>query len=151
MTAPVYSVFAPVNVTLTATSITALSVLAGASFGLALKGIDLGSLGVTATDVPMRVEVCQWDGTGAGTPTGAATITQESGLVIASGMTAFYDYTVEPTTLVVARTLTLTPNSATLILPFDEPMECGPGDGFALRITATANVSVVPGMRVSRI
>lgn len=151
MTAPVYSVSAPANVSLTATQITALTILAGASFGLALKGIDLGSLGVTATDVPMLVEVCQWDGTGAGTSTGVATITQESGLEIAHGMTGFYDYTVEPTTLVVARRFSLTPNSATLILPFDEPLEIGAGDGFALRITATAAVNVVPGMRVSRI
>lgn len=153
MTAPVYSVFAPTNVALVAaTSKVVLSALAGASFGLQIVGFDLGSLGVTATDVPIRVEVCKWDGTTPGTAS-AATPTQEFGEVMAPGFTSFYDYSVAPAALTVSRVFSLTPNSATLVYPFGQGEEIvvGPGDGIAIRLTAPANVNVVPAMRVQRV
>lgn len=152
MTAPVYGVTAGANVALAAaTAKSVLSVLAGASFGLELTGLDFGSLGVTATDVPMQIDICKWTGA-AGTETGAATIVQSGGMVIDAGFTAFYGYTVEPGGLTVARRIVLTPNSATLVIPIaDGEFQAGPTDGFVIRCTATANVNVVPGLQVKRI
>ena len=151
MSAPVYGVTAGANVALAAaTAKTVLSALSGASFGLELVGLDFGSLGVDATGVPMQIEICKWDGS-AGTAT-AATIVQSGGMVMDAGFTAFYGYTVEPGGLTVARRITLTPNSATLVLPFDDgEFQAGPTDGFAVRVTAPAIVNVVPGMQVKRI
>lgn len=153
MTAPVYGVTAGANVALAAgTPETVLSVLAGASFGLELAGLDFGSLGVTATEVPMQIELCKWDGTGSGTGASAATIVQQSGLVIPAGFTAFYNYTTEPSALTVVRRITLTPNSGTLVIPLDGfEVQCAEGDGIAVRVTVPAVVSVVPGMQVRRI
>lgn len=153
MTAPVYGVTSSVSVALSAaTARSVLSVLAGASFGLELVGIDLGTLGVTATEVPLQIEICKWDGTGAGAPPTEAVITQLGGMTIAEGFTAFQAYTAEPSALTVMRRISLTPNSGTLVLPLDPgEFQAGPTDGFALRLTAPATVSVVPGMQVKRI
>lgn len=153
MGAPVYGVNVGANVALVAaTPKTVLAALSGDAFGLELTGLDLGSLGVTASDVPMLVEICKWDGSGDGTAT-AETPIQLSGLDIDPGFTAFSNYSVEPTALTVVRELTLTPNAATLVLPLfeDDLVQVGPTDGFAIRLTATVNVNIRPGMRVKRI
>lgn len=154
MTAPVYGVSAPANVSLgAATAVTALAAKSGAAFGLQLLGFDLGCLGVTASDVPILVELCHCTFAGAGTSTGAATITQESGRSLAAGFTAFYDYTAEPTVLTVFRSFSLTPNGGLIL--FDYPLgtepDTGFDTGFALRLTAPAALNVRPSMRVSRI
>ena len=153
MTAPVYGVTAGANVALAAgTPKTVLSVLAGAAFGLELAGLDFGSLGVTATDVPMQIELCKWTGAAAGTPAGSAVIVQQSGLIIDAGFTAFYGYTVEPSVLTVVRRITLTPNSGTLVVPLlDQEIQCANDDGLAVRVTAPAVVNIVPGIQVKRI
>lgn len=155
MTAPIYGISAPANVSLgAATAVTALAVKSGAAFGLQLHGFDLGNLGVTASDVPILVELAHCTFAGAGTSTGAATITQESGRTFsAAGFTAFYDYTAEPTVLTVFRSFTLTPNGGLIL--FDYPLgtepDTGFDTGFALRLTAPAALNVRPSMRVSRI
>lgn len=154
MTAPVYGVSAPANVTLgAATAVTALAIKSAAAAGLQLHGFDLGCLGVTASDVPILVELCHCTFAGAGTSTGAATITQESGRSLAAGFTAFYDYTAEPTVLTVFRSFTLTPNGGLVLYDYPLGMEPDTGfdTGFALRLTAPAALNVRPSMRVSRI
>ena len=116
MTGPIYGVSSAAAVTLGAgVAVSALSVASGAAFGLEVVGFDLGFLGVTASDVPALIEICQWSGAGAGTSTGAATVVQEGGLTMAAGFTAFYDYTAEPTALTVMRRFPLTPNGGVIL------------------------------------
>jgi len=157
MTAPIYGVTSAAVVSLGAagTAVTVLTVTAHANSGLQVVGFDLGLLGVTATEVPLLVELCQWSGATAGTSTGAATITQESGLTLAAGFTAAYDYTAEPTVLTPFRKFSLTPNGGTIL--FDVPLgnepQCGLSPlGIAMRITPTAaSQTLWPTMRVQRI
>lgn len=154
MTAPIYGVSAPNDVTVgAAATVSALSVLAGASFGLQLLGFDLGFQSVTATDVPVLVELCKWDGAVPGTPTGAATITQESGQAMAAGFTAFYDYTAEPTALTPFRRFDMSPVGGTVI--YDYPLGTEPvvglGAGFIMRLTTPQAQICRPTFRVQRV
>jgi hypothetical protein len=154
MSAPQYSVIPAAAISLgAATAVSAISVLAPSQFGLEISGFDLGFLGVTATDVPVLAEWCKWDGAGAGTSTGAATVTQENGLTITPGFTAFYDYTAEPTALVPFRRFSLTPNGGTVLfdMPLGKEIQCAASAGLVLRLTAPQAQSAWVTLRVNRI
>lgn len=156
MTAPIYGVSTPADVSLSAaTPKTILAVTAHANFGLELVGFDISFLGVLATDVPALVEICQWSGASAGTATAAA-IVQESGLTLAAGFTANYAYSAEPTVLTVFRRFDITPNGG--CLPLDYPLgnepQCGLSPlGLALRVTSpnAQSLGCRATMRVRRI
>jgi hypothetical protein len=122
---------------------TILAVRGGAAFGLDLRKLSVGFDGVTASAVPVLVELCSWSGAGAGTST-AATPTQTAGRVIAHGVGGSgQNFTVEPTALVVLKSYLLTPNGGLLIEEFapDKGYDSDVLTGFALRCTAPAAVN----------
>jgi hypothetical protein len=119
---------------------TILSVIAPAQFGIDLKKIHMGFDGVTASAVPILVEL--WSATTDGTGT-AGTVNQVYGRTITAGFTSKYNYTAEPTVLTLIDRWRLTPNGGTLIydLPLGDTPDCAVSNLFALRTTAAATVN----------
>jgi hypothetical protein len=120
---------------------TILSVIAPSQFGIDLKKIHLGFDGVTASAVPVLVEL--WSATTDGTGT-AGTVNQMYGRSITAGFTTKYNYTAEPTTLTLIDSWRLTPNGGTLFYdwPLGDSPDCAVSNLFALRTTAAATVNV---------
>lgn len=123
------------------TAKTVLSVIAPAQFGIDLKKFRVGFDGVTASNVPVLIELVVFttDGTGTG-----GTVNQVYGRAITAGFTSKYNYSVEPTTAVVVDRWTLTPNGGTVIIDFpqDSTPDCDVSKLFGLRATAGAIVNV---------
>jgi hypothetical protein len=133
----------PANVALAAaTAKTVLAVTSSATCGLDLLKVRVSFDGVTATAVPVLVELCYSTFATAGTAT-AATPVQVYGRTVAVGATAAVNYTVEPTVLTVVDQWLLSPNSGTVL--YDWPLGTSPdsavSQGFALRLTAPAIVN----------
>jgi hypothetical protein len=132
-----------------ATAKTILSVIAPATFGVDLRGIRVSFDGVTASAVPVVVELVTFttDGTGS-----AGTVAQSSGRTITAGFTTKYNYSVEPTTATLIDRYTLTPNGGTLIYdyPADRTPDCAVSNLFAIRCTAPAAVNVNAAMLFER-
>lgn len=120
---------------------TILSVIAPAQFGIDLKKIHMGFDGVTASAVPVLVEL--WSATTDGTGT-SGTVNQVYGRSITAGFTTKYNYTAEPTTLTLIDSWLLTPNGGTLFYdwPLGDSPDCAVSNLFALRTTAAATVNV---------
>jgi len=74
-----------------ATAKTVLSVIAPAQFGVDLRKYRLGFDGVTASAIPVVVEIVSWTTDGTGT---AGTVVQTSGRSITAGFTTKYNYSV---------------------------------------------------------
>lgn len=127
---------------------TVIGVLAPAQFGVDLTKLRLGFDGVTASAVPVQIEICQ--ATFATNPPGTASTTitpvQVYGRAITAGFTAASNWTTEPTVLVVADAWSLTPNGGTLVydFPFPGTFDSAVSVGFAIRLTAPAAVNVRP-------
>lgn len=119
---------------------TILSVIAPAQFGIDLKKIHMGFDGVTASAVPVLVEL--WSATTDGTGT-SGTVNQAYGRSITAGFTSKYNYTAEPTTLTLIDSWLLTPNGGTLFydFPLGDTPDCAVSNLFALRTTAAATVN----------
>lgn len=147
-----YSIATPADVALAAaTAKTVLGVRAPASFGLSLSKWSIAFNGVTASAVPVNVELCSWSSTSTGTST-AATAVQTAGRAIVHGTTGGYNFTVEPTTLVVLKSYLITPNGGLVIEEFapDGEYDNDVSAGFAIRCTAAAIVSVRASLEWSR-
>jgi hypothetical protein len=122
---------------------TVLAVRGGSQFGLRLRKWAIGFDGVTASAVPVVVDLCHWSGAVAGTAT-AATPVQTGGRAIAHGVGGSgQNYTVEPTVLTVIKQILLTPNGGLLIEEFspDTEPDSDALTGFAIRCTAPATVN----------
>lgn len=119
---------------------TILSVIAPAQFGVDLKKIHMGFDGVTASAVPVLVELWRFTADGTGT---AGTVTQAYGKAITAGFTSKYNYTVEPTSLTLIDSWLLTPTGGTLLYdwPLGDTPDTAVSEGFALRTTAAATVN----------
>lgn len=132
-----------------ATAKSVLSVIAPAQFGVDLTKIRIGFDGVTASAVPVLVELVQFttDGTGTG-----GTVNQVYGPAITAGFTSKVNYTVEPTTATVVDRWTLTPNGGLVI--YDWPLGTTPNTAvsnlYTLRCTAPAVVNVMATMWFER-
>jgi hypothetical protein len=124
-----------------ATAKSILSVIAPAQFGADLRQIRVGFDGVTASAVPVLVEVVTFttDGTGTG-----GTVNQVYGRSITAGFTTKYNYTVEPTTPTAIDRFTLTPNGGILVYdyPSDRTPDTAVSNLIAIRCTAPAVVNV---------
>lgn len=124
-----------------ATAKTVLSVIAPAQFGVDLIKYRIGFDGVTASAIPVVVELVTWttDGTGTG-----GTVVQVYGRSITAGFTTKYNYSVEPTTPTLIDRFTLTPNGGALI--YDFPLGTSPDTAVSnligIRCTAPAAVNV---------
>jgi hypothetical protein len=133
-----------------ATAKTVLSVIAPAQFGVDLTKFRLGFDGVTASAVPVLVELVSFTTDGTGT---SGTVAQAYGTVITPGFTTKYSYSVEPTgSPTVIDHWTLTPNGGLVI--YDWPLGTSPNTAvsqlFGLRCTAPAVVNVQATMWFER-
>lgn len=130
-----------------ATAKSILTVIAPAQFGIDLTKIRLGFDGVTASAVPVLVEMC--DNTlatnstvGTGNTT-AGTPIQNYGRTITAGFTGFYNSTSEPTVLTAFDRWTLTPNGGLVIYdwPLGSTHDTPVSAGVTCRLTAPAAVN----------
>lgn len=124
-----------------ATAKTVLSVIAPAQFGVDLTKIRVGFDGVTASAIPVVVELVSYTTDGTGT---AGTVNQAYGRSITPGFTTKYNYSVEPTSPTPIDRWTLTPNGGLVI--YDFPLGSTPDTAvsnlFGLRCTAPAAVNI---------
>jgi hypothetical protein len=129
-----------------ATAKSILCVLAPAQFGVDLMGYEVAFDGVTASAVPVLVEICYSTAATNSTPgTGntTGTVNQVAGRAITAGFTGFYNSTSEPTVLTPIDRFTLTPNGGTVIRDYNGPTpDSAVSNGFVIRCTAPAVVNV---------
>jgi len=123
-----------------ATPKTVLAVIAPAQFGVNLTRYEIGFDGVTASAVPVLVEICYSTfatNSTPGTNNTTATVNQTAGRIITAGFTGFYASTVEPTVLTPLDSFTITPNGGTVIRDYNgvQP-DSAVSNGFAIRLTA---------------
>ncbi len=132
-----------------ATAKTVLSVIAPAQFGVDLRKYRLGFDGVTASAIPVVVEIVSWTTDGTGT---AGTVVQTSGRSITAGFTTKYNYSVEPTTATLIDRFTITPNGGTIVydFPYGDSPDTAVSNLIGLRCTAPAAVNVNATMWFSR-
>jgi len=129
-----------------ATAKSIIGVKSAADFGLDLKKYRIAFDGVTASAVPVFIELCYatWATNGPGTNSTSTTPHQEYGRAIAHATTAAANWTSEPTVLTVIDSWDLTPNGGTVI--YDYPLGDTPdsdlSNGFVIRCTAPATVNV---------
>ncbi len=117
-----------------------------ANFGVDLTKFRLSFDGVTASAVPVLVELCY--ATFATNPPATAstsiTVQQAYGRAITAGFTAACTWTTEPTVLTPVDSWMLTPNGGTVV--YDFPLGTTPdsavSQGFVIRCNAPAAVNV---------
>lgn len=138
-----------------ATAKTIIGAKAHANSGLQLKGFLVAFDGVTASAVPVLVEVCYctWGANSPGTNSTSTTVRQSYGRVLTAGFTAGKTWTTEPTTLTVIKELLLTPNGGVLSYqwPLGQEPDSALAEGFAIRCNAPATVNVRASMDLERI
>lgn len=145
-----YSLFSPFVSLGAGTAKTVLSVLAPSSFGLEAKKLRVGLNGVNAAGVPGIVELLAVSTTGTGT---AVTPNQIYGRSVPHGMTAIHTATAEPTVVNGVDGFPLTPNGGLVIydFPLGDCPDVANSNGFAIRATFAAAVSIFAGLWVERI
>ncbi|MEU4410772.1 hypothetical protein AB0F88_40230 [Streptosporangium sp. NPDC023963] len=125
-----------------------------ANHGVDLKKIRVSFPGVTASEVPVLIEVClcTFGANPPGTASSSVTPTQVYGRTASTGFTAAKTWTTEPTAITVVEEFLLTPNGGLLL--YDWPLGDTPdsplGEGFLLRCTAPATASVRAAMWFER-
>lgn len=133
---------------------TILGVRSGSAFGLDLVAFKVSFDGVVASAVPVVVEVCHctWASNPPGTASTSVTPAQAYGRSIAHGVTAARAWTAEPTVLTPLDEFLLTPNGGLIDewIPLGMSYDCGPSEGFALRLTAPAAVNARAALRWER-
>lgn len=130
-----------------ATAKTVLAVIAPAQFGVDWTGYEIGFDGVTASAIPVLIELCTFTAASNSTPgTGntAGTVNQVSGRSITAGFTTFYASTSEPTVITPFDSFTITPNGGTIVRDFQAPNtpDTAVSNGILIRCTAPAAVNV---------
>ena len=155
MPAPIYDAVTGGAVALSAaTAKTILGWKAHANSGLLLCDYEVSFDGVTASAVPVLVEICYctWATNAPGTNSTSVTPVQRSGRVLTVGATAGKTWTAEPTVISVIREKLLTPNGGLVMFnyPLGTEPDCALGEGFAIRCTAPATVNVRGSMGASR-
>lgn len=138
-----------------ATAKTVLGVNGTANFGVDLKKFRVAFDGVTATAVPVLVEVMystQATNSTPGTNNTTATINQIYGRTITAGFTAFYASTAEPTVLTLVDSFLLDPNKGLVMydFPLGDTPDSAVSNGFVIRCTAPAVVNVRSSMYFER-
>jgi hypothetical protein len=137
-----------------ATAKTCLNVIAPAQFGLCLVGFEISFDGVTASAVPVLVEIAMCSQAGAGTPAGSPpTPVQIRGQTVAHGCTIGHNYSAEPTVITPSYDWWIDPNKGVLdrLWPLGREFEQNPSKGIAVRCTAPATVNVRVSMEWERI
>jgi len=126
---------------------TCLCVIAPAQFGIDLKKIRVSFDGVTATAVPVLVELMTSTlatNSTPGTNNSTGTVTQVYGRTITAGFTSFYSSTVEPTVLTQIDHWWQDPNKSLVIydFPLGDTPDTAVSNGLVIRCTAPAIVNV---------
>jgi hypothetical protein len=138
----------------TGTAKSILGVVAPAQFGVNLLGLSVGFDGVTASAVPVLIEICYatFATNGPGTNSTATTVDQVHGRPITAGFTAGKNWTTEPTVLTPFREWLLTPAGGTIVYdwPFGETPDTAVSNGFVIRCNAPAGVGVRADLRFGR-
>lgn len=136
---------------------TAKSVLgakAHANGAIDLQKLRLGFDGVTASNVPVLVELCAatFATNAPGTNSTSVTPNLIYGRSTTVGWTAAKTWTAEPTVLTVIEELLITPNGG--MYPYDWPLgtsiDTPLGEGLVLRCTAQNNVNIRASMVIER-
>ena len=138
-----------------ATAKTIIGAKAHANSGLQLKGYEVSLDGVTASAVPVLVEICYctWTTNSPGTASTSTTVKQKYGRVLTAGFTAGKTWTTEPTTLTVFKEFLLAPDKGFIAFqyPLGQEPDSALAEGFAIRCTAPAAVNVRGGLDLERI
>lgn len=133
-----------------ATTKSLLGVRAGASFGIKLKKISMGSRGsgsTIPTAIPLLIEICYctFATNPPGTNSASETPAQTYGRTIAHGMTAASEWSTEPTVLTVLDEYSLHPQQMMKEgLPFGEEFDADVSNGFVMRVTNPTGNPTVP-------
>lgn len=137
---------------------TLLNAIAPAGHGLTLVELSVSFDGVTASAVPVLVELCTSTQAGAGTSGVAPTITQVRGRATGgSAPTGGSNYTAEPTTLVCIKRWYVPAfmGGHMYQLPLGREVECDSSAGtikaLAVRITPPATVNAIAYMEVENL
>jgi hypothetical protein len=129
-----------------ATAKSILGVTAPAQFGVDLKKLRIGFDGVTASAVPVLIELCYatFATNGPGTNSTSTTVDQAYGRTITAGFTAAKNWTTEPTVLTPFEEWLLTPAGGTILYdyPLGDTPDTAASNGFVLRCNAPASVNV---------
>lgn len=134
---------------------TILGVRAHANSGLQLKGFMVAFDGITASAVPVLVEIgyCTFATNAPGTNSTSTTPNQTYGRVLAAGFTAARNWTTEPTAITVFKEFLLAPDKG--VIPFQWPLgqepDCALAEGFVIRCNAPAAVNVRASIDVERV
>jgi hypothetical protein len=155
MSAPIYSCVTGGAVALAAaTAKSVLGVKAHANSGLLLKEASICFDGVTASAVPVLIELMYstWATNGTmGTNNTSVTPVQVSGRVLTAGFTAGKTWTSEPTVITTIKELLVHPQAGIVYqIPLGDEPDCALGEGFVIRCTAPAIVNVRAQMSVVR-
>lgn len=128
-----------------ATAKSILGVRGASAFGVDLKKLRIGFDGVTASAVPVLIELCYctFGANVPGTNSTSTTIDQLYGRSITAGFTAAKNWTTEPTTITPIEEWLLTPCGGTLIydFPLGDTPDSAVSEGFVLRANAPAAVN----------
>lgn len=130
-----------------ATAKTVLGVINAANVSGRLTEMSVSFDGVSATAVPVLVELCESTGATAGTAGSTPARTQVRGFARTAQSTAGANYSAEPTVLTVLKHWLVHPQTGmTLQFPLGrEPEHTGAG-GLFIRCTAPATVNVRAGL-----
>lgn len=155
MTDPLYKCSTEGAVALgAATAKTIVGVKGHANSGILLSGLRIGFDGVTASAVPVLIELCYntWATNGPGTNSTSTTPRQCNGRALAAGFTSGKTWTSEPTALTVVDDWLLTPNGGLILLdiPLGKEYDSALAEGFSIRCNAPAAVNVRAVLEVSR-
>ena len=134
-----------------ATAKSVCGVSGGADFGLQLCKYRITFDGVTASAIPVFVEIVSF--TGVPTATAQTPIQDQGKVMAATNMPGFVNATVEPTGVISLDSFDVTPNSSTLVYDaqYGDEFDVGFSSGFAIRCTAPAIVNFRGSLTVSRI
>lgn len=151
-----YSVQCTVAVPLVGgTAKTVVGVISTANFGCVLKKYRVSFDGVTASAVPVYVEICNCT-FATNPPNGTAntleTTWQNYGKGITAGFITARNWSTEPTVVSPLDTFDLTPNGGTVIydFPLGDCPDVGVSTGFIIRCTAPAAVNFRGGLWFER-
>lgn len=129
-----------------ATAKSILGVAAPSQFGVDLKKFRVAFDGVTASAVPVLVEVCYatFATNGPGTNSTSTTIDQAYGRSVTAGFSGAKNWTTEPTVLTPLDEWLLTPAGGLVIydFPLGDTPDSAVSNGFVLRCNAPASVNV---------
>lgn len=131
-----------------------LGAKANAAGTLDLQKIEVAFDGVTASAVPVLVEIgaCTFATNGPGTNSTTVTPSLLYGRSTTVGWTAAKTWTTEPTVITVLEEFLLTPNGGLIVYnwPLGQTIDTPLGEGLVIRCTAPATVNVRATMVLER-